>query len=67
MDKWSIENTTKETRKKHIDTMFHCRGGDCDNCGVCSIFKGKDPLLVFEDYIEGKKEFDEVYQPFRKR
>lgn len=54
-----IEKSTKEDRQKAIQNMFRCIS-DCDSCGLCKIFKGKDPSAVFQDYIEGKCSFQEI-------
>ena len=53
MMQYTIHNSTKEERENYIKELFHCHHGDCENCGVCMIFKGKSPVDVFHDYIEG--------------
>ena len=55
-----VQDTTEEERKQYVHELFHCHHGDCENCGVCMIFKGKSPVDVFHDYIEGEKEFFEI-------
>lgn len=55
-----VNNSTKDERYHYINELYHCHNGDCDNCGICIIFKGKDPLIVYKDYIEGFKEFEEI-------
>lgn len=54
-----IENSTKEDRQEAIQRMFRCIS-DCDSCGLCQIFKGRDPMVVYQDYIEGKCSFQEI-------
>ncbi len=54
-----VEESTKEDRQKAIETMFRCIS-DCDSCGLCKIFRGKEPAMVFQDYIEGKCSFREI-------
>lgn len=56
-----IKETSKEERKEYIQSLFQCKNGDCDNCGVCKIFKGNRPEEIFKEYIEGNSEFQEVY------
>ena len=63
--RYTITNSTSQQRKAYIQEMFHCRA-DCDSCGVCALFKGKAPEDVFHDYIEGKREFDEIMKEWRK-
>ena len=43
-----IATSTKEERMAYISETFRCRS-DCDNCGICRVFRGKEPLLVFAD------------------
>lgn len=62
-----IKDTTKEERNKIIEDMFRCHNGDCENCGVCMIFKGTSPGVVYQDYIEGKREFQEIAKEFNQR
>lgn len=62
-----IKDTTKEERIKYIENMFACHHGDCENCGVCHIFKGKLPVDVFYDYIEGKREFQDILKEWNQR
>ena len=62
-----IKDTTKEERIKIINELYHCHNGDCDNCGICSIFVGTSPMEVFEPYIEGKKELNEVSMEFKQK
>ena len=63
--KYSIHNSTKEERKQYINELFHCHNGDCENCGICIIFKGKLPEDVYKEYIEVIKECDEVTKEWR--
>lgn len=59
-----IETSTKEERIEYINKTFWCRS-DCDSCGICYIFHGKEPLTVYEDYIEGKRTFREISEEYR--
>ena len=45
--------------KQYIKYTFKCIA-DCDMCGLCTVFKGKDPELAHEDYISGKREYMDV-------
>ena len=56
----------KQERKDYVQKLFHCHNGDCDNCGVCQIFKGVSPQVVFQDYIEGKREFQDIAKEFHR-
>lgn len=54
-----IENSTEEERREYIKHTFQCIA-DCDMCGLCTVFKGKDPELVYVDYISGRRDFMDV-------
>jgi hypothetical protein len=56
----------KKERQEYISKMFKCKNGDCENCGVCALFRGRSPEDVFKDYIEGKKDFDEIYSKYKR-
>ncbi len=59
-----IENSTPEERAQCIKEMFPCIA-DCDMCGICQVFRGKDPELAYADYIEGKRSFMDVSMDYR--
>ncbi|MBQ9156052.1 MAG: hypothetical protein IJ137_04670 [Eubacterium sp.] len=59
-----IENSTKEERQAVIREMFKCIA-DCDSCGLCKVFRGKEPEIAYEDYIEGKRSFLEISMEYR--
>ena len=54
-----IELSTEDERRKYIKDRFPCIA-DCDMCGLCKVFRGKDPELAYNDYILGRRSFDEV-------
>lgn len=59
-----IENTTREERRAYIENRFRCIS-DCDNCGICAMYRNQDPLLVYRDYIEGTRTFMEITAEYR--
>jgi hypothetical protein len=59
-----IEGSTKQEREAYVRELFTCRG-DCDNCGLCAIFKGKEPEIAYADYIEGIRSFREISEQYR--
>ncbi len=59
-----IRNSTREERQKYIEETYWCRG-DCDSCGICQVFHGKEPVIAYEDYIEGRNSFQEVSERYR--
>ena len=59
-----IKDTTKEMRQQYIEELFVCKNGDCENCGVCKVFAGTSPQIVYCEYIEGTREFLEIAQGY---
>lgn len=47
-----LEDSTKEERQAYIEETYHCIN-DCDMCGLCRVYHGKEPVLVYQDYKEG--------------
>lgn len=62
-----IKDSTSKQRQLYIDQLFQCQNGDCENCGVCKVFAGTSPQQVYQDYIDGKREFNELNQLFNQR
>lgn len=59
-----IENSTEEERRQYIKDTFKCIA-DCDMCGICVAFKGKDPELAYDGYIMGKRDYIDVSGDYR--
>jgi hypothetical protein len=59
-----IDNSTVEERRQYIKTTFPCIA-DCDMCGICASFHGKDPEIAYSDYIEGRRGFMDVSADYR--
>ena len=59
-----IESSTEEERRQYIKNTFKCIA-DCDMCGLCTIFHGKDPEVAYEDYINGKRDYLDVSKDYR--
>ena len=60
-----IESSTIEQRREAVQSYFRCKG-DCDLCGLCKVFKGKEPVSAFQDYIDGKRSFQEIMMEYRR-
>ncbi|MFQ7338415.1 MAG: hypothetical protein ACLROW_18945 [Roseburia faecis] len=39
-----IKTSTEEERRQYIKDTFPCIA-DCDMCGLCTVFRGKDPNM----------------------
>ena len=59
-----LSTSTAEERRDYIKKRYPCIS-DCDMCGLCKVFHGKDPELAFREYIEGKVTFQEVTEMIR--
>ena len=54
-----IHTSTEDERREYIKNRYPCIS-DCDMCGLCRIFHGKDPEYAYHDYIKGIRAFAEV-------
>ena len=59
-----IMNSTAEERRIYIKNKFPCIA-DCDMCGICTVFHGKDAEVAYEAYIRGERSFEEVSAYYR--
>ena len=59
-----ISNSTAEERRNYIKNRFPCIA-DCDMCGICTVFRGKDAEVAYEAYIRGERSFEEVTADYR--
>ena len=46
----------KKDRRQFIRNTFKCIA-DGDMCGLCTVFRGKDPEVAYSDYIKGKCDY----------
>lgn len=61
----SIEDSTIEERESFIRNRYR-RISDCDACGICAVFKGKNQVLAFSDYIDGRREYMDITNQYAK-
>lgn len=61
----SVGESTPAERRKYIEEHFRCIS-DCDMCGICSVYHNRDPLLVYQDYIDGTRTFEEIAEEYRR-
>jgi hypothetical protein len=59
-----LTDSTVEERREYIKKRFPCIA-DCDMCGLCKVFRGKDAEHAYDDYIQGKRSFLEVSADYR--
>ena len=59
-----IAASTEEERRAYIKDRYPCIA-DCDMCGLCKVFHGKDPERAYADYIDGNRSFMDVSSDYR--
>ena len=60
-----ITESTVEDRRAYIKNRYPCIS-DCDMCGLCKVFHGKDPELAYDDYIKGNRSFEDVSADYKR-
>lgn len=60
-----IKESTIEERREFIKNRYPCIS-DCDMCGLCKIFYGKDPENAYDDYIKGIRSFEDVSAQYKR-
>ena len=60
-----ITGSTEEERRVYIKNRFPCIA-DCDMCGLCKVFRGKDAETAYADYINGTSSFMEVSEDYKR-
>ena len=60
-----IRNSSEEERRKYIKDRYPCIA-DCDMCGLCTVFHGKDAETAYSDYIQGIRSFVEVSDDYKR-
>ena len=66
MEQPKLDTSTTEERLAYVLEAWKCLH-DCESCGKCRILKCKDAEVLYEDYIEGKREYMEVTMGIRDR
>ena len=60
-----ISESTAEERRAYIKNRYPCIA-DCDMCGLCKVFHGKDAETAYKEYIDGEKSFQEVSEYYKR-
>jgi hypothetical protein len=60
-----IACSTVEERREYIKEKYPCIA-DCDMCGLCKVFRGRDAEHAFEDYISGRRSFMDVSADYKR-
>jgi hypothetical protein len=67
LEQYLVRNTTREEREKIIRDSLGCGGGGCENCSACGVYGAGDPLDMYQPYIEGLKEIEDINREFKAR
>ena len=59
-----LETSSEDERRAFIKGKYPCLA-DCDMCGLCKVFHGKDPEQAYADYIVGNRSFMEVSSDYK--
>ena len=59
-----IETSSENERRIFIKEKYPCIA-DCDMCGLCKVFHGKDPEDAYDDYIKGIRSFADVSDDYK--
>jgi hypothetical protein len=60
-----IKDTTRDEREKIIKDALSCGGGGCENCSACGAYGAQDPFEMYQPYVDGLKEIEEINREFR--
>jgi hypothetical protein len=67
VERFLIKNTNRAQREQIIRDSLSCGGGGCENCSSCGVFGAGDPYDMYQPYIDGKKEIEDINREFRAR
>lgn len=60
----AVANSTADERRAWVEKRYPCIA-DCDACGICAMFHGKDATIALADYIRGDREYFDTMQQYR--
>ena len=61
-----IEQSSQDERRAYVLNAWRCLH-DCEACGKCRILKGKDPEILYADYIDGKCSYMDITLDIRNK
>lgn len=62
----SVASSTREERLAFVRQRYRCIA-DCDQCGLCQLFHGRDAEQALAAYIEGRSELAVLLRELRGR
>ena len=67
LDEFLIKNTTREERERIVRDSLACGGGGCENCSACGVYGAGDPSDMYQRYIDGLMEIEDINRDFQAR
>jgi hypothetical protein len=64
LEKLLIKNTTRQERESIVRESLACGSGGCENCSSCGVYGAGDPFDMFQQYIDGLKEIEDINREF---
>ena len=61
-----IKDTTREERMKIVMQSLAVCGGLCDFCGTCDNIGGGSINDIYQPYIDGEKEIEEINREYHR-
>ena len=61
-----IKDTTREERMKIVMQSLAVCGGLCDLCGACDNIGGGSINDIYQPYIDGEKEIEEINREYHR-
>ena len=61
-----IDFSDREERLAFVREQWKCLH-NCEICGKCHILKGRNEDVIYADYIEGKRSYEEITLNIRQR
>ncbi len=61
----NLQTSTREERIAFVNEQWQCLN-HCPSCGKCHILRGRDPEILYADYIEGERPYLEITLEIRK-
>ena len=62
----TVAESTRDERLSYVRERYRCIA-DCDQCGLCKLFHGKDAEQALAAYIDGEDELAVVMRRYRGR
>jgi hypothetical protein len=67
MKLYLIKDTTRDERENIIKESLGCGSGGCENCSSCGVYGAGDPFDMYQPYVDGLLEIEEINRRFNAR